>query len=169
MSFSGRFIASNAGPLAIRKVEINRPDKANAMSSVFFTELRQCFDSLAVDPACRAVVICGSGTVIYITVSCGKHTHINRAVSMQKRNETRRLISNDTTAKLTWCCCRLGGNERRTLLLPCTKKNEPNALMVIFTPRLASEHAGKRWCAAEPLVTVKSSSGRSYLRPVRAR
>ncbi|CAM9175042.1 unnamed protein product [Ascophyllum nodosum] len=48
---------------AVFKVEINRPDKANAMSRTFFKELRQCFDTLARDPTCRAVIICGSGSV----------------------------------------------------------------------------------------------------------
>lgn len=51
---------TSASPRLVQ-VEINRPDKANAMSSTFFEELRECFDRLAVDPACRAIVLCGAG------------------------------------------------------------------------------------------------------------
>lgn len=46
---------------ATRQVKINRPDKMNAMNSSFFVELRGCFDRLAIDKGCRAIVLCGSG------------------------------------------------------------------------------------------------------------
>ena len=94
-------------------MEINRPDKANAMSSAFFTELKQCFDGLAIDPACRAVVICGSGAVRY-----------------EKRKfhrEAERKPSYDTPAKITRFCCRQSGNEKRNV------QNEHTSLMRIFT------------------------------------
>eukprot|EP00904_Undaria_pinnatifida_P010587 jgi/Undpi1/6659/HiC_scaffold_20.g09138.m1 len=58
---------------AVFQVEINRPDKANSMSAAFFAELRQCFDSLAVDPACRAVVICGSGKLFCSGLDLEEH------------------------------------------------------------------------------------------------
>lgn len=52
------------------QVKINRPDKANAMSSSFFVELRDCFERLAVDPSCRAVVLSGAGIVVYVWNDC---------------------------------------------------------------------------------------------------
>ncbi|KAK3578485.1 hypothetical protein CHS0354_007738 [Potamilus streckersoni] len=45
------------------QVEIARPEKKNAMNKAFFSEIRQCFDSLAVDGQCRAIVLSGSGTL----------------------------------------------------------------------------------------------------------
>lgn len=59
-------------PLCWWQVEINRPDKANAMNASFFAELRECFDSLGMDPACRAIVLCGSGEV----TRCSKHLRL---------------------------------------------------------------------------------------------
>lgn len=56
-----RRIRERLNPIFNLQVEINRPQKANAMSSSFFVELKDCFERLAVDPACRAVVLCGSG------------------------------------------------------------------------------------------------------------
>ncbi|CAM9977371.1 unnamed protein product, partial [Hapterophycus canaliculatus] len=35
----------------------------NAMNSSFFVELRECFDRLAIDKGCRAIVLCGSGKI----------------------------------------------------------------------------------------------------------
>lgn len=71
---------------AVFQVEINRPDKANAMSSTFFTELRQCFDSLAVDPACRAVVICGSGKVFSSGIDLEEHGPTFREMTSPARD-----------------------------------------------------------------------------------
>lgn len=48
----------------VLQVAIDRPNKANAMTSTFFRELRQCIDALAVDPDCRAIVICGAGLLL---------------------------------------------------------------------------------------------------------
>ncbi|XP_066959336.1 delta(3,5)-Delta(2,4)-dienoyl-CoA isomerase, mitochondrial [Macrobrachium rosenbergii] len=42
-------------------VELNRPDALNAMNSTFWREVGKCFNQLALDPDCRAVVLSGSG------------------------------------------------------------------------------------------------------------
>eukprot|EP00051_Salpingoeca_urceolata_P031872 m.13322 g.13322 ORF g.13322 m.13322 type:complete len:289 (-) comp4522_c0_seq1:82-948(-) len=42
-------------------VNLNRPDKSNAINMPMWSELRQCFDELATDPDCRAVVLGAEG------------------------------------------------------------------------------------------------------------
>jgi len=42
-------------------VELNRPNKLNAMNYKFWFELRQVFDALAVDADCRAIVLSARG------------------------------------------------------------------------------------------------------------
>lgn len=45
----------------IATLELNRPDKHNALSEAMFGELREAFASLAADPAVRVVVLTGRG------------------------------------------------------------------------------------------------------------
>uniref|UniRef100_A0A8C5PZK8 Delta(3,5)-Delta(2,4)-dienoyl-CoA isomerase, mitochondrial n=1 Tax=Leptobrachium leishanense TaxID=445787 RepID=A0A8C5PZK8_9ANUR len=42
-------------------VELNRPEKRNAMNRSFWSEMVLCFRAIAEDPVCRAVVISGAG------------------------------------------------------------------------------------------------------------
>ncbi|XP_068934713.1 delta(3,5)-Delta(2,4)-dienoyl-CoA isomerase, mitochondrial isoform X2 [Petaurus breviceps papuanus] len=42
-------------------VQINRPEKRNAMNRAFWREMVECFNKIAQDPQCRAVVFSGSG------------------------------------------------------------------------------------------------------------
>ncbi|XP_036602209.1 delta(3,5)-Delta(2,4)-dienoyl-CoA isomerase, mitochondrial [Trichosurus vulpecula] len=42
-------------------VEINRPEKRNAMNKAFWREMVECFNKIAKDPHCRAVVFSGAG------------------------------------------------------------------------------------------------------------
>ncbi|MEE6490537.1 hypothetical protein FKM82_015898 [Ascaphus truei] len=42
-------------------VELNRPEKRNAMNKAFWREMVLCFRAIAVDVNCRAVVISGAG------------------------------------------------------------------------------------------------------------
>lgn len=44
-------------------VEINRPEKRNAMNKAFWREMVECFNKIARDADCRAVVISGRGTM----------------------------------------------------------------------------------------------------------
>ncbi|BFZ06823.1 hypothetical protein BsWGS_09863 [Bradybaena similaris] len=45
----------------IKQVELNRPDKRNAMNASFWAEMVDCFNKLAIDPDCRVVVLSGAG------------------------------------------------------------------------------------------------------------
>nr|XP_003467202.1 delta(3,5)-Delta(2,4)-dienoyl-CoA isomerase, mitochondrial [Cavia porcellus] len=42
-------------------VQLNRPEKRNAMNNAFWREMVECFNKIAQDPDCRAVVISGAG------------------------------------------------------------------------------------------------------------
>jgi enoyl-CoA hydratase/carnithine racemase len=44
-------------------VRLNRPQKRNAMSSRFWRECHEAFDSLGEDGSVRAIVLCGAGKV----------------------------------------------------------------------------------------------------------
>ncbi|NP_001005704.1 delta(3,5)-Delta(2,4)-dienoyl-CoA isomerase, mitochondrial [Xenopus tropicalis] len=48
-------------PNHIIHVEINRPEKRNAMNKAFWREMVLCFRAIAEDASCRAVVISGAG------------------------------------------------------------------------------------------------------------
>lgn len=45
------------------QVELNRPEKRNAMNGAFFSEIGECFNKLSEDGDCRAVVLSGAGTL----------------------------------------------------------------------------------------------------------
>ncbi|XP_059008053.1 delta(3,5)-Delta(2,4)-dienoyl-CoA isomerase, mitochondrial [Mustela lutreola] len=45
----------------ILHVQLNRPEKRNAMNKAFWREMVECFNKIAQDPNCRAVVISGAG------------------------------------------------------------------------------------------------------------
>jgi len=47
----------------VTHVEINRPEKRNAMNKAFWREMVECFNALAEDQDCRAIVISGAGKV----------------------------------------------------------------------------------------------------------
>ncbi|XP_066495156.1 delta(3,5)-Delta(2,4)-dienoyl-CoA isomerase, mitochondrial [Tiliqua scincoides] len=44
-------------------VELNRPDKRNAMNAAFWREMVECFNKIAQDSECHAVVISGAGKI----------------------------------------------------------------------------------------------------------
>lgn len=45
------------------QVQLNRPDKRNAINKKMYTELRECFTKLADDADCRAIVLSGAGKI----------------------------------------------------------------------------------------------------------
>jgi delta(3,5)-delta(2,4)-dienoyl-CoA isomerase len=44
-------------------VELNRPEKRNAMNKAFWSEMVTCFNKISTDSSCRAVVLSGSGKI----------------------------------------------------------------------------------------------------------
>lgn len=45
------------------QVEMNRPEKRNAMNGAFFREIKECFQKLADDKECRSIVLSGAGKI----------------------------------------------------------------------------------------------------------
>ncbi|XP_049756501.1 delta(3,5)-Delta(2,4)-dienoyl-CoA isomerase, mitochondrial-like [Elephas maximus indicus] len=50
-----------SGPGHILHVQINRPEKRNAMNKAFWSEMVECFNKISEDADCRTVVISGEG------------------------------------------------------------------------------------------------------------
>ncbi|KAM6987953.1 delta(3,5)-Delta(2,4)-dienoyl-CoA isomerase, mitochondrial [Tautogolabrus adspersus] len=48
---------------SITHVELNRPEKRNAMNKAFWREMVTCFNEIAEDPDCRVVVVSGAGKI----------------------------------------------------------------------------------------------------------
>ncbi|MEO8803943.1 MAG: enoyl-CoA hydratase-related protein [Rudaea sp.] len=57
-------LVTNRG--AVRRIEINRPDKLNALNRETINELHIAFDQARVDDAARVVVVAGSGEKAFI-------------------------------------------------------------------------------------------------------
>lgn len=47
----------------VTHVELNRPEKRNAMNRAFWSEMVTCFSDIAEDPNCRVVVVSGVGKI----------------------------------------------------------------------------------------------------------
>lgn len=47
----------------VTHVELNRPEKRNAMNRAFWSEMVTCFNEIAEDPDCRVVVVSGAGKI----------------------------------------------------------------------------------------------------------
>lgn len=45
----------------VTKVQLNRPQKSNAMNSAFWREIKQCLDGCSSDPECRVLMLTGAG------------------------------------------------------------------------------------------------------------
>ncbi|XP_028856444.1 delta(3,5)-Delta(2,4)-dienoyl-CoA isomerase, mitochondrial-like [Denticeps clupeoides] len=48
---------------AVTHVELNWPEKRNAMGRAFWSEMIECFNQIAVDPECRVVIFSGAGKI----------------------------------------------------------------------------------------------------------
>ena len=63
MSSSSQFETVKVDQVAdfVSHVQLNRPDRANAMNKQMWAEIRAVFEQLSEDPDTRAVVVSGSG------------------------------------------------------------------------------------------------------------
>lgn len=48
---------------SITHVELNRPEKRNAMNRAFWSEMVECFNEIAADPDSRVVIVSGAGKI----------------------------------------------------------------------------------------------------------
>ncbi|KAK1135718.1 hypothetical protein K0M31_000299 [Melipona bicolor] len=47
----------------IYKVQLNRPEKLNALNDTMWKEFKICFDELATEPECRVIILSGAGKI----------------------------------------------------------------------------------------------------------
>ena len=55
----------------VLQVSLNRPDKLNAMNKAFWLEMSSCFDEIADDDDCRAVVVAAEGRIFTAGLDLG--------------------------------------------------------------------------------------------------
>lgn len=58
----------------VLRVDLNRPEKLNAMNKTFWLEISRCFDEITDDENCRAVVVAGEGRVFTAGLDLGDVT-----------------------------------------------------------------------------------------------
>lgn len=63
MAYSFETLAVSSPAEHVFQVEMNRPDKLNAMNIAFWEELPRCFQQLHDDKTCRVVVLSGAGKI----------------------------------------------------------------------------------------------------------
>nr|XP_045600528.1 delta(3,5)-Delta(2,4)-dienoyl-CoA isomerase, mitochondrial-like [Procambarus clarkii] len=57
-------------------VQLNRTEKLNALNKIMWREVGECFDKLAEDPDCRAVVLSGTGKLFTTGIDLGDLTQM---------------------------------------------------------------------------------------------
>ncbi|XP_044291161.1 delta(3,5)-Delta(2,4)-dienoyl-CoA isomerase, mitochondrial [Varanus komodoensis] len=71
-------------------VEINRPEKRNAMNAAFWREMVQCFRKIAEDPECHAVVLSGAGKIF------------TAGIDLMEMGSTFLMMPGEDTARKAW-------------------------------------------------------------------
>ncbi|XP_071962486.1 delta(3,5)-Delta(2,4)-dienoyl-CoA isomerase, mitochondrial-like [Antedon mediterranea] len=60
----------------VYQVELNRPEKRNAMNRLFWKEFTECFDTIAHDPDCRVVILSGAGKAFTAGLDIMDHSEL---------------------------------------------------------------------------------------------
>ncbi|XP_060113503.1 delta(3,5)-Delta(2,4)-dienoyl-CoA isomerase, mitochondrial [Heteronotia binoei] len=71
-------------------VELNRPEKRNAMNAAFWREMVECFNKIAQDSECRAVVISGAGKMF------------SSGIDLMEMGSVFMMMEGDDTARKSW-------------------------------------------------------------------
>ncbi|XP_015262530.1 PREDICTED: delta(3,5)-Delta(2,4)-dienoyl-CoA isomerase, mitochondrial [Gekko japonicus] len=71
-------------------VELNRPEKRNAMNAAFWREMVECFNKIAQDPECRAVVVSGAGKMF------------SSGIDLMEMGSVFMMMEGDDTARKSW-------------------------------------------------------------------
>ncbi|XP_048355195.1 delta(3,5)-Delta(2,4)-dienoyl-CoA isomerase, mitochondrial [Sphaerodactylus townsendi] len=71
-------------------VEINRPEKRNAMNSAFWREMVECFNKISQDSECHAVVISGAGKMF------------TAGIDLMEMGSVFVMMEGDDTARKAW-------------------------------------------------------------------
>ncbi|CAM9882713.1 unnamed protein product [Lampetra fluviatilis] len=93
------------------QVEINRPEKRNAMNQAFWREMVECFNRIADDNECRAVVVSGAGKVF------------SSGIDLMDMSEALLSPKGDDTARTSWHLRKFiqSYQETFTVIEKCTK------------------------------------------------
>ncbi|XP_061453190.1 delta(3,5)-Delta(2,4)-dienoyl-CoA isomerase, mitochondrial isoform X2 [Rhineura floridana] len=71
-------------------VELNRPEKRNAMNAAFWREMVECFNKVAQDSECHAVVISGAGKMF------------TSGIDLMEMGSVFLMVPGDDTARKAW-------------------------------------------------------------------
>ncbi|XP_074872448.1 delta(3,5)-Delta(2,4)-dienoyl-CoA isomerase, mitochondrial-like isoform X1 [Carettochelys insculpta] len=71
-------------------VELNRPEKRNAMNAVFWREMVECFNKIAQDSECHAVVVSGAGKLF------------TAGIDLMEMGSVFVMVEGDDTARKAW-------------------------------------------------------------------
>lgn len=71
-------------------VELNRPEKRNAMNAAFWREMVECFNKIAQDSECRAVVVSGAGKMF------------SSGIDLMEMGAVFMMMEGDDTARKSW-------------------------------------------------------------------
>ncbi|XP_053257836.1 delta(3,5)-Delta(2,4)-dienoyl-CoA isomerase, mitochondrial [Podarcis raffonei] len=71
-------------------VELNRPEKRNAMNAAFWREMVECFNKIAQDSECHVVVVSGAGKMF------------TSGIDLMEMGSTFLMIPGDDTARKAW-------------------------------------------------------------------
>ena len=76
----------------IRTIEIDRPDKRNALNAEVVAELQEAFDAAENDPAVRVIVLTGRGAVFCAGADLGYLQKINDNTVLENAEDSRALM-----------------------------------------------------------------------------
>uniref|UniRef100_A0AAY4DM95 Delta(3,5)-Delta(2,4)-dienoyl-CoA isomerase, mitochondrial n=1 Tax=Denticeps clupeoides TaxID=299321 RepID=A0AAY4DM95_9TELE len=95
----------------ITHVELNRPDKSNAMIRAFWSEMVDCFNQIAVDPRCRVVIFSGAGKLF------------STGIDLMDLTSDIRQLAGDDVARVSWNLRRFitMGQETFSVIEKCPK------------------------------------------------
>ncbi|XP_046825768.1 delta(3,5)-Delta(2,4)-dienoyl-CoA isomerase, mitochondrial isoform X1 [Vespa crabro] len=62
-------------------VQLNRPEKRNAMNGKMWEEIKQCFDDLSIDPECRVIILSAIGKMFCVGLDLQDNINIYQKLS----------------------------------------------------------------------------------------
>ncbi|KAK6619092.1 hypothetical protein RUM44_003474 [Polyplax serrata] len=81
-------MVSNPKPYVVH-VELNRPEKMNAMDRTMWTEIGECFNHLSGNPDCRVIVLSGAGPKIF-TAGIDLHSMLSVGAELSEHEDVAR-------------------------------------------------------------------------------
>ncbi|KAL5007940.1 hypothetical protein ScPMuIL_013521 [Solemya velum] len=75
------------------QVELNRPEKRNAMNRAVWDEMKECFDRLSVDKDCRAVVLSGAGPMFTAGIDLSLLQELATTIADEESDPARRAVA----------------------------------------------------------------------------